>query len=369
VIQALRIGFLASIILCLTLPGYARRMGGNALSAEWSLVVQLRSSYLDNILRLSHEDIERFQHDSQPFETPLETYDDWKNELTLQPRFSLNLPWRQRMMTIYSFKTAQHLRNAFLNYDSHTLNVYLRPASSKYPWLLNFRIATIPSYYLRVYYDRDTRGFQAARFQSWQYRVAPRFRFWKPLWIELRTEFETLYYNSAFTEYDNETISWGLGGEYNGLRPFTFEAYYLRNLSDNIGYRQSGALQAGLLDIPGLDTEYGDASYTEDEFQLEASGRIAYLRGIPLDGSVSSQIRRRVYRTNNAIELDPFHRGRLDWRWRIIPSVSVDFTERLTISVGYGFEKRTTISDVPRVEQVKDFEINQTFVTFEYRFN
>jgi hypothetical protein len=153
---------------------------------------------------------------------------------------------------------AQHARNGFLDYQTHTLNLYLRPSSVRYPWVLNFRVYTIPSYYLRSHYDRDTREFHAARFQNWQYRFAPRFRFWKSLWIELRAEFETLYYNSKFTEYDCETSSWGIGGEYGGLQSFTFEGYYLRNHCDNIGYRQIGTMQAGLLDVPGVDTEYGD---------------------------------------------------------------------------------------------------------------
>ncbi|MFH1011234.1 MAG: hypothetical protein V1784_08370 [bacterium] len=362
------LGFLAALLLCASLPGNAREKTAYPFSAEWSLTVQLQGAYLDNILRLSEADVERFQHGPQPFETPLKTYDDWKNELTLQPRFALRLPSRQRLNAIYSFKLAQHARNGFLDYQTHTLNLYLRPSSVRYPWVLNFRVFTIPSYYLRSHYDRDMREFHAARFQNWQYRFAPRFRFWKPLWIELRAEFETLYYSSKFTEYDCETSTWGIGGDYNGLRPFTFTGYYLRNRCDNIGYRQIGSVQAGLLDMPGVDTEYGDATYEEDEVQAEVTGQIGEVRGIPLSASLGGQVRRRVYTTGNSLEVDPFHRGRLDVRWKIAPSVAASISDHATIEIGYAHEERETISDVSRVEDVKNFRINQAFVAIEYRF-
>jgi len=362
-----RYGFVALVVFLTAFPGYARRER-RILGADWSLSAELWSSYVDNAIRLSDADIDRFQNGTQSFETPLETYDDWKNELVIQPRLKFRLPQRQRFDIAYSFKGALFLRNDFLNYQTHTLNFYLRPASSRYPWLLNFRVFTIPSYYLRHHYDHDTQAFHAARFQSWQYRFAPRFRFWMPLWIELRGEIETTYYNSKFTEYDSEMSSVGIRAEYRNPRPMSLALGYLRNRSENIGYQQTGAVEWGLVNLPGVETEYGDAAFDEDEFQAEVSGRIAVIASVPLNGSVDWQLRRRIYTTKRSIDEDPFHRGRLDMRWKLAPSLAMALTPRVDLTLGYSYEERTTTSDISRVEEIKSFQVRQIFGAIEYRF-
>ena len=362
-----RHSLVALFVLLTTLSSHARQER-RILGVDWSLSAELWSSYVDNVVRLSEADIDRFQHGDPSFETPLATYDDWKNELVLQPRLKFHLPQHQRLDIAYSFKAALFMRNDFLDYQSHTLNFYLRPVSSRYPWLLNFRVFTIPSYYLRRHYDRDTQTFHAARFQSWQYRFAPRFRFWMPLWIELRGEIETTYYNSKFTEYDSEMNSLGVRAEYRSPRPMSLALGYLRNRSENIGYQQTGASGWGLVDLPGIETEYGDASFDEDEFQAEVSGRIAVIASVPLNGGVDWQLRRRIYTTKRSIDEDPFHRGRLDLRWKLAPSLTTALTSRVNLTLGYSYEQRTTKSDIPRVEEIKSFQVRQVFGAVEYRF-
>jgi hypothetical protein len=362
-----RYGLIALVVFLAAFPGYAREER-RILGVNWSLSTEFWSSYVDNAIRLSDADINRFQDGTQSFESPLQTYDDWKNELVIQPRLRFRLPQRQRLDIAYSFKAALFLRNDFLNYQTHTLNLYLRPMSSRYLWLLNFRIFTIPSYYLRQHYDRDTQAFHAARFQSWQYRFAPRFRFWKPLWIELRGEIETTYYNSKFTEYDSEMNSLGVRAEYRNPLPMSLALSYLRNRSENIGYEQTGASGWGLVDLPGIETEYGDASFDEDEFQAEVSGRIAVIASVPLNGSVDWQLRRRIYTTERSLDEDPFHRGRLDLRWKLAPSLTTALTPRVDLTLGFSYEERTTTSDISRVEEIKSFKVRQVFGAVEYRF-
>ncbi len=334
--------------------------------SDVSLSLQFGGRYVDNAIRLSEADIDRFQNSPQPFETPLKAYDDWKNELVLKPTLRLRLPQRHRLIAVYSFKMAEFANNPFLNYQTHTLNLYFRPMSLKRWWLVNFRAFTIPSYYLRNHYDRDTGAFHAARFQNWQYRIAPRFRFWKPLWIKFQAEFETLYYNTKFTEYDGEMISVGLGGDYNGLKPFNFSLMYLRNHSDNIGHSSTDGANWNSLDPLGSDTEYGDATFDEDEFFIRGTGHLTHLFSIPIRGNINAQLRRRIYTTDNSLENDPFHRGRLDVRWKITPSITAAVTPTVNITLGAGYEERTTTSDVARVEEIKDFRVREAYIAFEY---
>lgn len=363
----LRAGLLALILCGVVSGGHARVRGRLPLGMDGSLLVQLGGSYVDNVVRLSEADIDRFQHNVSPFQTPLETYDDWKSELVLRPRLKLRLPQRHSLVAIYSFKAAEYWRNDFLDYQTHTLNLYLRPVSSRNRWLLNLRVFSIPSYYLRSHYDRDTGAFHAARFQNWQYRVAPRFRFWRPLWIELRGEFETTYYNAKFTEYDSEMNNLGMGAEYRGWRPVTFALHYYRNRSINVGHRQTGGLGLGLLDLPGIEAEYGDASFDEDEFVARVSARVATLAHIAIRGALSCRFRRRVYTTGNSLEEDPFHRGRLDTRVKVSPSLTAVLTTKASLTVGYSHEVRQTVSDIPRVEQIKGFRVRQIHLTLQYK--
>lgn len=357
----------AFIVCGLAASGYAKQK--RSFSPDWSLSVQLGGRYVNNVIRLSEADIDRFQHNAQPFETPIETYDDWKNELILRPKLRLRLPKRHRLISVYSFKAAQYASNNFLDYQTHTLNLYLRPISSRHRWLINLRAFTIPSYYLRNHYDRDTGVYHAARFQSWQYRAAPRFRFWKPLWIELRYGFETTYYNSKFTEYDGEMNSVGIGTEYRGLRPLTFTFRYQRNASDNIGHEQADEYASSPSEFLEKDAEYGDASFDEDEFYAKVSGRITSFASVPITGSLSGRLRRRVYTTDNSLDVDPFHRGRLDTRWKISPSVTATFNKKIALIISFSHEERKTLSDIARVEEIKNFRVREMSLMFEYRFN
>jgi len=365
--RTLRVGFLIILIACgMTGPGQASAR--SIFLSDWSLSAQLGGRYVDNAIRLSEADIDRFQDGAEGFETPLDTYDDWKSELIVRPRVRLRLPRQHCLIGVYSFKAAEYTRNRFLNYQTHTLNLYLRPVSSRYRWLVNFRVFTIPSYFLRHHYDRDTRAYHAARFQDWQYRIAPRFRLGRSLLIELLGEFETTYYNSKFTEYDSEMFSLGVGAEYRRFHEFTFAFDYRRNRSDNVGHRQIGSLEWGAEDPLGEDTEYGDATFDEDEFGATVSRPVDLFAAIPIDISVQGRLRWRVYTTDNSLDEDPFHRGRLDKRWEITPSVTAGLTRRVDLALGYTHEERRTTSDVARVKDIKNFRVRELYIALEYDF-
>jgi hypothetical protein len=147
-----------------------------------------------------------------------------------------------------------------------------------------------------------------------------------------------------------------------------FALGYLRNRSENIGYQQTGSGEWGLVSVPGIETEYGDGSFDEDEFQAEVSGPIAVIASIPLKGSVDGQLRRRIYTTKRSIEDDPFHRGRLDLRWKLTPSIEMALTSRVDLTFGYSYEQRKTTSDIPKVEEIKSFQVRQVFGAIAYRF-
>jgi hypothetical protein len=365
--RTLRVGLLVILIACGTTgPGHASPR--RAFLSDWSLSVQLGGRYVDNAIRLSEADMDRFQNGAEAFETPLQTYDDWKSELILRPRVRLRLPRQHCLIALYSFKATEYTRNRFLNYYTHTLNLYLRPVSSRYRWLVNFRVFTIPSYFLRYHYDRDTRAYHAARFQNWQYRVAPRFRLWRSLLIELHGEFETTYYNAKFTEYDSEMISLGLGAEYRRFHQFTLAVDYRRNRSDNVGRRQIGSLEWSPEDPLGEDTEYGDATFDEDEFSAELSRPVDLWAAIPMRFSVQGRLRWRVYTTDNSLDEDPFHRGRLDKRWEISPSVTASLTRGVDLTLGYSHEERRTESDIERVEEIKNFRVREVYIALEHEF-
>jgi hypothetical protein len=83
---------------------------------------------------------------------------------------------------------------------------------------------------------------------------------------------------------------------------------------------------------------------------------------------VDWQLRRRIYTTERSLDEDPFHRGRLDLRWKLAPSLTTALTPRVDLTLGFSYEERTTTSDISRVEEIKSFKVRQVFGAVEYRF-
>jgi len=334
---------------------------------EWGLRVSAGTVYNDNLLRFSSADIDRFDNFDERFATPMETIDDFEMEFSIRPSIRWRAPLNLMVDGDYNLKAVKRAQNSITDYQTHTFSVSVRPRVRGYKWSLGYRAFRIPSYYLRVYRDRDYNEYHAARFMNWDHSAEIEYRLSSKAWLSLRAGIGTYYYNEKFTEYDSE-YSEGTGG----IRLYlpakvVLSGSYTRRISDNVGKDQAFIPQFNPeTSAISEDSEYGDSDFNEDEFRVRARRQLGFLTWADVDASLSYRLRRRVYTTNRSIVDDPFHRGRLDNRFEISPSFDVALTKQFSVNLYYLHEERDTESDYEAVIQAKNFVRREYGMTLTY---
>ncbi len=341
----------------LAAPASARKKKRRSLPTwEWKLDVSAAAIYNDNLLRLSERDLNSFQRDSEAFPVPLESSDDFENEISLQPQIYWRAPMTLMISGDYRLKATTRARNGFTDYQTHTFGATVRPRVAGYRWAARFRVFTIPSFYLRVYRDRDYSQYHTARFSNWDYQGSFRYRLTEPLWLEAQTAWGSYYYNRKFTEYDSEYRDYTIGASYALPWNMDIRGAYTRRLSENIGKDQPVPPTI----IPGEDllvedTEYGDGDFNEDEWSASLGAVIPWIEFRRTKGTLSYRLRRRVYTTDRSQEQDPFHRGRLDKRSEVTTSLKMSVSRAFDVEAYFTYEERGTDSQYASVPQVKNF--------------
>jgi hypothetical protein len=343
------------VCLILTAPSALARKRNTLPEWEWHLVASLGSGYNDNILGFSNRDRNAFLDKQPTFRTPVETLDDAQSSLLLKPEIRWRAPLKLMVSGEYRFKYVSRAKNPFTNYQSHALAVNVRPRVAGYNWSAGFRALTVPSFYMRVYRDRDFLTYESARYRNWDYEASFKYRFFEPLWLEAKAGYGTYYYNRLFTEFDSKYRELGGGASYALPWDITLSGTYLRRLSDNVGKNQAGVLNNLINPDESGDSEYGDADFHEDEVGGTASAYIPWIRFARTEASVGYRFRRRAYISNQPLYQDPFHRGRLDKRGEFTTGISAQLTRQLGVEGFFAYEERHTDSDEPIVPLLKNF--------------
>lgn len=337
---------------------------------DWGLRVGVNAVYNDNVLRLSGPDQAAFRRGEPTFRSPLESVDDGEGELSIAPTLIWRAPSNLMVSANYRFKNVSRANNDFTNYQTHGLSASIRPRVKGYKWAAKLGAFTIPSFYLRVYRDRDYGTHDDARFTSSEYSGEFSYRPAESLLLTALAGWGSNYYGEKFTEFDTESKEFGLDVLCATPWKPAVSARYVRRLSTNVGKDQAftptPSFDSGQI---VEDNEYGDGDNNEDEFRFGLRSPIRVTKSLVVDGAINSKLRRRVYTTDNSLVSDPFHRGRLDNRWEITPSLSWGITSSLEMDTYFTYEQRTSTSDVPGVAQVKDFVRREFGVGLSYKIN
>lgn len=171
--------------------------------------------------------------------------------------------------------------------------------------------------------------------------------------VEAELGRELTYYNSFFTEYDSKAFFWGLSASYSPLKDLDVVLGYVFKSSDNVGFDQSALVPQ--ID-PTVDTEYGDATYQEDRFELNLSYRLPLQSNWNWKVGLALQRSLRYYQSSLALQQDPFHVGRKDRRDLIEPSLSLSPSPPLELELRFGYDRRRTESPDPAVSRIKNFD-------------
>lgn len=352
--QIIRYSLLVILLVMIAAPANARKR--SYPTTEWGLRVSIGALYNDNLLRFSDADIDRFETYDDRFATPMETIDDFESEYSVRPSIRWRAPLNLMVDGYYNFKAVLRSSNTFTDYQTHTLSASVRPRVRGYNWTVQYRAFRIPSYYLRVYRDRDYNEQHAARFMNWDHAVQFDYRVRSDFWLTLGAGYGTYYYNEKFTEYDSEYSEGTIGTRCYLPAEIGLSASYTRRISDNVGKDQPFTPQFNPESSPiEEDSEYGDADFNEDEFRIRAKRHLDFIKISNVDASLSYRLRRRVYTTDRSLTDDPFHRGRLDNRYEISPAIDIALNKRFNVGLYYLHEERETESDNEAVISAKDF--------------
>lgn len=309
--------------------------------------------YDDNILHYSDRDLRNFENRSESHPSLLSTCDDWQNDYRLKFYFEGPKIAGNNLDIWYFGKFSQFYRNPFSNYSTHTLLINQKIGKAL---TVKLRYFYMPDYYLREYHDKDLNDYYSCAFDDHQAGAGVGYKLNKKLEFSLSGEFEQIYYNKFFTEYDSELWSGNAGIDYkftNNIRGLLNVSYAV---SENVGYKSASA-SAGL--NANEDTEYGDSSYDEETYQAELRCRLKdFLSKQDLWMSLQYKLRHRIYTTDNALTVDPYHSTRGDDRHRLILSLTRKITSKLESVLSYTREWRVTQSDYAPVKEVKDFTQN-----------
>ena len=348
-----------SLLVAVTLiaaPAHARRVHVMFPTWDWGLSVSEGAVYDDNVLDLSSQDRHSYSDSPSLFPTPLKSLDDTQNELQIRPEVRWRAPLKLMVTGEYRFKAVNRAQNGFTDYQTHWLGLTVRPRTVGYSWSASVRAFIIPSYYLRVYRDRDWGTWDAARFRNRDFEGTFKYRFWEPLWLVGKFAYGTYYYGPRFTEYDSDYREFTLGTSYESPWFVKVSANYTRRLSYNGGKNQPGAIYDAPLDTSLIgNSEYGDADFKENEFHGTVSSILPWVKIRRVEVGLDYKFRRRAYTSNRDLSLDPIHRGRLDKRWELSPTLDVNIIPSLDANAYFTYEQRRVDSPHPTVPLIKDF--------------
>ncbi len=323
---------------------------------EWRLDITGSSIYNSNVIGISGPDRSQFLNDPEGFPTPLESVDDLETELQLHPNIRWRAPLNLMIDADYRLKFVHRLRNDFTDYQTHSFTLAARPRVAGHRWSVRTRVFAIPSYYLRVYRDRDRGERLPAKFGNYDYSASARLRWWQSLWSEAGAGYGTYYYNPQFTEYDSEYWEVNFGSGYVPAPGLAISGSYTRRISENVGKDQPGVFNTPPEDPVEIgDTEYGDGDFNEDEWNGRITSSLGVTLLLPTEASLSYRWRRRTYTTDRTLEQDPFHRGRLDRRGQLTASLNVTIIRSLSAEPYFTYDERRTESEAPQVPMAKDF--------------
>jgi len=349
----IRFKAICALWLILAIPVVAFCAARKAAKFPLTVKVIFSTSYDDNILKYSALDLNRFETNTEPFPAEITTTDDWINVFGVRLYRDFNLGHHVKFRPYYAAKISLFAVNQIKNYQSHNFIARFAYRSRAY---LSLKYFYLPSFYLRAYKDHDWNAYHGAQFDLSRPSASLRLRL-APYEFEAELGRELIYYNSFFTEYDLEAIFWGLSAAYSPREDLDLALGYTFKSSDNVGFEQSA--EVAQID-PSVDTEYGDASYEEDQYSL----KLSYL--LPLrthwDWKASLDLRRALRYYQSALPLlqDPFHAGRQDRRDTFEPALSVSPLPTVELELRFTYDLRRTDSPDPSVTRIKNFD-DRTF--------
>ncbi len=340
---------------------------------RFEVAVGLDGIYDDNILKYSEKYLDRFMNGSDFGRFHIETYDDIILKPSLKFASTFNFFKKQKTKFSFDYSYSAYMVNDIKNWQGigiSAIQSFLKRAS--------FRISYnyIPEFYVRHFRDEDlvnyyeeTTGFGYIPETFVPFSFAKdNFGFWiqntffKNTRLRLVFDFARYFHNEHYTEYDCKNLMYG----------FLINQAITKELKIDLGYEFTNSRAKGY-DEPGETIETSDdadANNVENQFLFGLSYQLPKIFNLKssLDAGVDYDLK--YYTTDNYVEVDPEHAGRVDNSLAISINYSVELSKSFTVGAFYKWSGRDsyTSSDFNSdyVSNEKDYKQNQLGLELTY---
>lgn len=337
---------------------------------EFDVNVGLNTFYDDNILKYSDKYLERFMNNQDQGRFHIETYDD----VVLSPSLKLasTYPLFGKMNTRVNadFLYNHYIVNDVKNWSSFTLGIQ-QFITKKASFKLSY--SYIPEFYVRHFRDEDwvdvlgyvPETFVPYSFAKENYGIWAQNTFFKNTRIRGSINYALYYHNEHYTEYDCKNWVFGLTLYQPLHKKVRMELGWEFTTSDAKGYDEPFETRE--------TSDDADATYEEDVFMLAITWQLPKMLKKNHDINFDGEYLKRYYTTNNYLEEDPEHAGRVDDAWRCFFTYSISLSKSFEASAFYKWYGRNTSSESEFNELYlaaeKDFRQNQYGIGVSYTFD
>ncbi|MBN1756028.1 hypothetical protein JW877_07425 [bacterium] len=255
-----------------------------------------------------------------------------------------------------------------LNYNLYSQNpyknyLYIRPRLklTKFYTTLTLAYTFIPEYTLRTFYDDDQPYGQDH--YPWCSYTLNRFTgqingpLWKKLDGSFRFDYELMFYNENFLEYDSRSyeIEPALGLN----TPLKLWLGYSYRLSDAQGIDEQGEQP--------LTSDDSDISYSETQYYVSAEYNKIRLFGKTFGVGFKFTYASREYTTEKTGLHDPYHSTREETKSSFNNFINLALNYNLSLELAYDYTFRKAESLVyPEISEIKDYQRNGIKITVLY---
>lgn len=328
----------------------------------------LATSYDDNILKYSEKYLERFMNGEDYGRFHIETYDDIIINPSLQFVSEYRLFGNLKSEISADFNPRFYVVNDIKNWSSFNLG-YRQYFTKRASFKLSY--GYIPDFYIRHFRDDDwvevygytPETFQPMGFAKDNFGLYVHNTFFKNTGIRLTANYAKYYYNEHFTEYDSDDLSLGVRLIQPLHKNVKIELGYVFTQSDAKGYDEPGESTG--------NSDDSDADFDEDSYIFMVNWQLPEVKKLKhsLDASVAYE--ERYYTTDNYIELDPEHAGRVDHVSAFGLTYNLRLNKALSLAAFYKWIGRnsTTSSDINSeyVSIEKDYRQAVVGIELEYK--
>lgn len=324
--------------------------------------------YDNNILKYSEKYLERFKNNEDNGRFHIETYDD----IILSPSLKLSSTFRifKKLNSKFNIDYSQnsYIVNDIKNW--RTIGVGFQQFLTKKA-SLRISYSYIPDFYVRHFRDGDwvkiyryiPETFQPYSFAKDNYGFWIQNTFLKNTRVRLLFNYAVYYHNEHFTEYDCKNYVYGFK---------LFQPLH-KKVRLEFGY-QFLTSDAKAYDEPGETSETSDdadADNEEDSFVLGVYWQLPPVKKLNHNIGGEFEFLKRYYTTDNYLEEDEEHAGRIDESFGLLLTYEVKVLKSLKTSVYYELLGRNSGSKAEANREYLSLEkdYRQTRIGFDITYN